>query len=126
MDADKIKIFGARVRVNSIGEVAKLETAEKQKMKAKCDSIISSGLNVFINRQLIYNYPEQIFADANVMAIEHADFDGVERLANCLDAEIASTFTNTDGIKLGHCDGGRNHDRGGQSSPILWGCKGCC
>merc|ERR1712199_133987 len=92
MDADKIKIFGARVRVNSIGEVAKLETAEKQKMKAKCDSIISSGLNVFINRQLIYNYPEQIFADANVMAIEHADFDGVARLANCLDAEIASTF----------------------------------
>ena len=32
-------------------------------------------------RQLIYNYPEQLFADANVMAIEHADFEGVERLA---------------------------------------------
>jgi len=39
-------------------------------------------------RQLIYNYPEQLFADAGVMAIEHADFEGVERLAlvtgNCL------------------------------------------
>merc|ERR1711977_83403 len=104
MDADKIKIFGARVRVNSIGEVAKLEAAEKDKMKAKCEAIISSGLNVFINRQLIYNYPEQIFADADVMAIEHADFDGVERLANCLDAEIASTFTDPAGIKLGTCD----------------------
>jgi len=32
-------------------------------------------------RQLIYNYPEQLFADAGVMAIEHADFDGIERLA---------------------------------------------
>ena len=32
-------------------------------------------------RQLIYNYPEQLFADAGVMAIEHADFEGVERLA---------------------------------------------
>ena len=32
-------------------------------------------------RQLIYNYPEQLFADANVMAIEHADFEGIERLA---------------------------------------------
>ena len=32
-------------------------------------------------RQLIYNYLEQLFADAGVMAIEHADFDGVERLA---------------------------------------------
>merc|ERR1711959_236455 len=104
MDADKIKIFGARVRVNSVGEVAKLEAAEKAKMKTKCDSIISSGLNVFINRQLIYNYPEQIFADAGVMAIEHADFSGVERLANCLDAEIASTFTDAGSIKLGECD----------------------
>ena len=32
-------------------------------------------------RQLIYNYPEQLFADNGVMAIEHADFEGVERLA---------------------------------------------
>ncbi|GIX81166.1 t-complex protein 1 subunit beta [Caerostris extrusa] len=39
------------------------------------------NINVFINRQLIYNYPEQLFADAGVMAIEHADFEGVERLA---------------------------------------------
>ena len=34
-----------------------------------------------IARQLIYNYPEQLFADAGVMAIEHADFEGIERLA---------------------------------------------
>ena len=31
---------------------------------------------VFINRQLIYNYPEQLFKDAGVMAIEHSDFEG--------------------------------------------------
>lgn len=35
----------------------------------------------FIYRQLIYNYPEQLFGAAGVMAIEHADFAGVERLA---------------------------------------------
>lgn len=35
----------------------------------------------FIHRQLIYNYPEQLFGAAGVMAIEHADFAGVERLA---------------------------------------------
>ena len=34
-----------------------------------------------VYRQLIYNYPEQLFADAGVMAIEHADFEGIERLA---------------------------------------------
>lgn len=32
-------------------------------------------------RQLIYNYPEQLFSDNGVMSIEHADFEGVERLA---------------------------------------------
>jgi len=35
----------------------------------------------FDYRQLIYNYPEQLFGAAGVMAIEHADFAGVERLA---------------------------------------------
>ena len=30
---------------------------------------------------MIYNYPEQLFADAKIMAIEHADFEGIERLA---------------------------------------------
>ena len=43
--------------------------------------ICKHDINVFINRQLIYNYPEQLFADKGVMAIEHADFDGIERLA---------------------------------------------
>lgn len=55
-------------------------------------------------RQLIYNYPEQLFADAGVMAIEHADFEGVERLALVLGAEIVSTFDSPDSVKLGKCD----------------------
>jgi len=38
-------------------------------------------LLLHVYRQLIYNYPEQLFSDAGVMAIEHADFEGVERLA---------------------------------------------
>ena len=84
-------------------------------------------------RQLIYNYPEQLFADASVMAIEHADFEGIERLAlvlgnamasyyvhECLSCvrvlrylvnsffggtggEIVSTFGNPEKVKLGRC-----------------------
>lgn len=50
-------------------------------MRDKVKAIISHGINCFVNRQLIYNFPEEIFADHNVMAIEHADFDGIERLA---------------------------------------------
>ena len=61
--------------------MADIEKAEKEKMRAKVENIISQGLNCFVNRQLIYNFPEEIFADAGVMAIEHADFDGIERLA---------------------------------------------
>ena len=57
----------------------------------------------FHSRQLIYNYPEQLFADAGVMAIEHADFEGVERLALVLGSEIVSTFGKPELVKLGHC-----------------------
>ena len=59
-------------------------------MKDKVDMILRHNINCFINRQLIYNYPEQLFADAGVMAIEHADFEGIERLALVLGKEIQS------------------------------------
>lgn len=70
----------------------------------KLCKIMAHGCNVFINRQLIYNYPEQLFADAGVMAIEHADFEGVERLALVTGSEIVSTFDNPEAVKLGSCD----------------------
>ena len=35
MDTDKIKIFGSRVRVDSVAKVAEIEEAEKRKMAAK-------------------------------------------------------------------------------------------
>jgi chaperonin GroEL (HSP60 family) len=47
---------------------------------------------------------EQIFTDNGVLAIEHADFEGVERLAKVFGAEIASTFGDPKAVKLGHCD----------------------
>jgi T-complex protein 1 subunit beta len=72
MDTDKIKMYGARVKTDSMTRVAEIEAAERAKMKAKCEAIIAQGINVFINRQLIYNYPEQIFTEAGVMSIEHA------------------------------------------------------
>ncbi|GLI69701.1 hypothetical protein VaNZ11_014390 [Volvox africanus] len=103
MDTDKIKIYGARVRVDSMAKVADIEAAEKEKMREKVRKIIDHGINCFINRQLIYNLPEEMFADAGVMAIEHADFDGIERLALVLGGEIVSTFDNPDTVKLGHC-----------------------
>ncbi|KAJ2900736.1 putative T-complex protein 1 subunit beta [Zalerion maritima] len=104
MDTDKIKVFGARLKVSSTGKLADLERAEKEKMKAKVERIKSHGINCFINRQLIYNWPEQLFSDAGIMSIEHADFDGIERLALVTGGEITSTFDHPDQVKLGHCD----------------------
>ena len=43
-------------------------------------------------------------ADAGVMVIEHADFDGVERLSAILGSDILSTFDQPDGATLGTCD----------------------
>ncbi|KAK7277926.1 hypothetical protein RJT34_22945 [Clitoria ternatea] len=104
MDTDKVKIYGARVRVDSMSRVAQIEAAEKEKMREKVQKIIGHGINCFVNRQLIYNFPEELFADAGILAIEHADFDGIERLALVTGGEIASTFDNPESVKLGHCD----------------------
>ena len=104
MDTDKVKIFGAKFKVDSTSKLAELEKAEKLKMKNKVDKIAKFGINVFINRQLIYDYPEQLFTDAKINSIEHADFDGVERLALVTGGEVVSTFDSPDNVKLGHCE----------------------
>jgi len=104
MDTDKIKIFGSRVRTESSQMIGEIEKAEREKMIQKCEKIIKHGCNVFINRQLIYNLPEMFFAEKGVMAIEHSDFDGMERLALVLGAEIVSTFDHPELVRLGECD----------------------
>jgi len=104
MDTDKVKIYGSKVKVDSVSKVAEIEAAEKKKMLDKVDRILAHGCNVFCNRQLIYNLPEQRFADAGCMSIEHTDFDGTERLALVLSADIVSTFDTPDSAKLGVCD----------------------
>lgn len=101
MDTDKIKVFGARVKVDATGKLAELERAERDKMKEKVEKIKAHGINCFVNRQLIYNWPSQLFADAGIMAIEHADFDGVERLSLVTGGEIASTFDHPELVQVG-------------------------
>lgn len=103
MDTDKIKIYGGKVNVDSFQAVHEIEMAEKEKMKQKVNKILKHNCNVFINRQLIYNYPDRLFREAGVMAIEHSDFDGMERLANALGADIVSTFDNPEKTRLGFC-----------------------
>lgn len=58
MDYDKIKIMGTKIKVDSMDKVAEIEAAEKEKMKDKVEKIVAYGPTVFVNRQLVYNYPE--------------------------------------------------------------------
>jgi len=104
MDTDKIKIHGAVVKVDSVAKLASIEKQEKAKMVGKVEKILKHNIDCFINRQLIYNLPEQIFTTNGVSSIEHADFEGVERLALVLGAEIVSSFENPDRVQLGQCD----------------------
>jgi len=73
-------------------------------MKAKVAAIAAHGINCFVNRQLIYNYPEHLLAESGILSIEHADFEGVERLSLVTGGEVASTFDRPDLVKLGRCD----------------------
>jgi T-complex protein 1 subunit beta len=110
MDTDKIKIYGSRVKVTSLDTISEIERAEKDKMKQKVHKILQHAqlqtklpINCFINRQLIYNYPETLFTEAGIMAIEHADFDGMERLAAVLGGQIVSTFDTPELVTIGEC-----------------------
>ena len=74
-------------------------------MKAQVDVIASEyGINCFVNRQLIYNYPESLLAEKDILTIEHADFQGVERLALVTSGEITSTFDHPELVQLGRCE----------------------
>ena len=50
MDYDKIKIFGSKVKADSIDRVAEIEQAEKEKMRRKVDKILAHNPDIFINR----------------------------------------------------------------------------
>lgn len=53
----------------SLAQVAEIEEAEKEKMRNKCKKIIDHGVNVFVNRQLIYNFPEQVRVRRSVLSL---------------------------------------------------------
>lgn len=103
LDTDKIKIFGAKVNVDSVAKLGEIEEAEKNKMKSKIEKICSLPFSIFVNRQLIYDYPFELFREKGVQAIEHADFDGVERLVKFLGGKIMSTFDSLSEQCLGTC-----------------------
>lgn len=102
MDADKIKINGAKIETDSPEQLAKIEAAERKKMLDKCEKIAAHHPTVFVNRQLIYNLPEQFFTEHKINSVEHADFAGVERLALVTGGDIVSTFDTPDKVTLGY------------------------
>lgn len=102
LDADKIKVFGAKASVESVGDLVRIEEAEKQRMREKIEKI-SEHADIVVNRQLIYDYPTQEFTQRNKISIERADFSGVEMLAQVLGACVLSTFDSVSDADTGTC-----------------------
>ena len=74
--------------------MADLELAEKEKMKEKVEMICKHDINVFINRQLIYNYPEQLFADKGKFFINFFQVRKVRKvLKSSLDSMPSPSLT---------------------------------
>mmetsp|Transcript_540 Transcript_540/g.1281 ORF Transcript_540/g.1281 Transcript_540/m.1281 type:complete len:501 (-) Transcript_540:999-2501(-) len=103
MDGDKLKILGTKVKVKTLTRLAQMEVGEQKKMLDKCKKIVFHGANVFVNRQLIYSRPEKFFTENGLISIEHADFEGIERLSLATGAEVISTFDEPSKVKLGKC-----------------------
>mmetsp|Transcript_44780 Transcript_44780/g.78159 ORF Transcript_44780/g.78159 Transcript_44780/m.78159 type:complete len:310 (-) Transcript_44780:806-1735(-) len=61
MDTDKIKIYGSRVRVDSMMKVAEIEEAEKDKMRNKCKKNHRSRHHVFHQQTVDLQFPRADF-----------------------------------------------------------------
>lgn len=103
LDADKVKLFGAKINVESLKELSEIEKEDKEKMKRKIEKITSIPFKCFVNRQIIYDYPLELLKQKKINVIEHADFDGVERLNKFLGGKIVSSFENLTEESLGKC-----------------------
>ena len=123
LDTDKVKIFGTKFKVDSTSQLAHLEKAEREKMRKKIEKISKFGINVFINRQLIYDYPEQLLTNHGINSVEHADFEGVERLALVTGGEVVSTFDEPEKSVLGECESVEEIMIGEETFLKFSGCK---
>ena len=100
MDTDKIKING-KVTVTSPAELAAIEDAEHvsflpdfilnvlTSIRPKWSPSATKSLNMGSTYSWTDNLPEQYLADHKVMVIEHADFDGIERIAGVTGTPIS-------------------------------------
>lgn len=104
LDFDKVKIHSSKACVNSVSELMKIEEAEKKKMNEKIESITKQKFDLFINRQIIYDYPMQLLKNKGLAVIEHADFDGVERLNKVLGGDLLSAFEEIKEENFGTCE----------------------
>jgi len=103
LDTDRLKFNGVQLNANSYDTVGKVAEAEHQSMSSKCEAIAETGCNLLINRQLIYDGPKSILSKLGVETIEHADFEGIQRLSKVLGGSVISQFTAIQEGILGTC-----------------------
>ncbi|KAL6122576.1 hypothetical protein NUSPORA_00343 [Nucleospora cyclopteri] len=108
LDYDKIKVFSSQISVTSIRELEEIEGAEKERMMDKISNICEMNFDIFVNRQIIYDYPMQLLLDRNKTVMENSDFENVEKLSKVLEANVLSHFSKdnkeNEEIILGKCE----------------------
>lgn len=92
LDYDKIKILTSKIDVTSISELEKVEKAEKDRMVEKIEGICKIDFDIFVNRQIIYDYNMHLLLSKNKIVVENAGFDHVERLNKVLGGKVLSHF----------------------------------
>ena len=70
-------------------------TFRQEKMKAKVDAIAAHGINCFVNRQLIYNYPESLLAEKGIVVTAYSPLgsDNSPLLKNDVVVSLAEKYS---------------------------------
>ncbi len=127
LDYDKVKVMSAKISVDSVSELSQIEEMEKKRMQAKIERMTAIKYDILVNRQIIYDYPLQLLENKGIIVVEHADFDGVERLNKVIGGNLLSEFENLRDEDLGKCTRAHSIDVKGHKMLKFEGVgKGAC
>ena len=91
---DEIEKISSKLNIvdKKIGNAIK--RAVKEEMRENVQKIIAHAINCFVNKQLTYNFLEELHVDTSIIASGHADFDRMEPLALVIGGEITFGLCN--------------------------------
>eukprot|EP00923_Selenidium_pygospionis_P026548 GHVN01047463.1.p1 GENE.GHVN01047463.1~~GHVN01047463.1.p1 ORF type:complete len:333 (+),score=31.18 GHVN01047463.1:468-1466(+) len=110
LSTDRVKLPAATITQSNLFLLDSLQKKENAHLRAKLQSIIDLHPNLVVNRQIVYDYPNELLTDHSINLVENTDFENTEKVAAFTNASIVSlvsdtlnTQTNSLKISLGTC-----------------------